>query len=135
MLQFWSAKQLSRAARSKWGLQSGDADSEALSALWQPNALDQIFSINIVEFAISHQLEPNFLAANAMLVPIFLLYSWEVYGFDGYNKFPQPQIMTGIQAFIIAIVMTPFWARFALIGMGARLIRDRDDFTFNGGDY
>jgi hypothetical protein len=54
-----------------------------------------------------------------------------VYGQDDYNAYPQPQIMTAVQACLISLFTIPIWARIVLANIGSKLVHDDSyvDFT------
>jgi hypothetical protein len=64
-------------------------------------------------------------------VPIMYGFSAIVYGSNDYNAYPQPQIMTAVQALLISLFTIPIWARIALANIGSKLVHDDSyvDFT------
>mmetsp|Transcript_611 Transcript_611/g.1009 ORF Transcript_611/g.1009 Transcript_611/m.1009 type:complete len:273 (-) Transcript_611:120-938(-) len=63
-------------------------------------------------------------------VPVFYVFSKLVYGNVMLDDYPQPQLLTSIQAVIIALVTTPIWARMVLANMGSKLVNDESYLDF-----
>ena len=74
----------------------------------------------------THQLRsaPWIFFSIGITVPLFYVYSLLYYGNDGFNNFPQPQILTGIQAAIISLLTIPIWARIVLANLGSKMVHD-----------
>lgn len=67
---------------------------------------------------------PWVLASIGITVPIFYIFSLLMYGKVMLDSYPQPQLLTSIQAVVIALFTTPIWARIVLANLGSRLVHD-----------
>lgn len=57
-------------------------------------------------------------------VPILYIFSLFMYGEVMYDAYPQPQLLTSVQAVGIALFTTPVWARMVLANLGSKLVHD-----------
>lgn len=91
------------------------------------------FTVSYVQRLIMHisRALPWMVASIITTVPVFYVFSLLVYGQHNYNSYPQPQLMTGIQACIISLLTIPLWSRIVLANMGSKLVHDETyiDFT------
>lgn len=59
------------------------------------------------------------------LLPIFTGVTYALYDMEGYNDFPQPQILVGVFGVLIVFVTMPFWTINTLAVVGYRLLDDK----------
>lgn len=63
-------------------------------------------------------------------VVVFYVFSRLMYGNVMYDSYPQPQLLTSIQAVVIALFTTPIWARMVLANLGSKLVHDESYVDF-----
>ncbi len=66
------------------------------------------------------------IVGNALtLLPMFTAITFALFGTDGYNDFPQPQILVGLFGALISLFTLPFWAINTLSYVGYRMLEEK----------
>lgn len=56
------------------------------------------------------------------LLPAFTAVTYALWGLDGYNSFPLPELLVGVFGVLIAVMTVPIWAVMALATIGSRIL-------------
>jgi hypothetical protein len=65
---------------------------------------------------------PWMVITGVTLLPLYTLITWLLYGEENYNDFPQPELLTAIFGFFLAIFTMPIWAIMTLAHVGERFL-------------